>query len=465
VLRGIVLIPLCVLATGCAVESSDPQLGGYSSWEQYARVHGQGQAPAGDFELPAEATLRDCLTYAALNNPSLKASFHRWQASVERIAQVKALPDPKFTYAYYIREVETRVGPQRQAFTLSQAFPWFEKLQLKGAAAEEEARAHWFLFQDEKLELYARVTAAWCDYYYLGRAVAVTRDNLSLLEQIERLVRTRYRAAAAGHPDLIRLQVELGKLADHLESLKDIRRPTLARLNAALGRTNTEEMLSFPAAPAHEPVTADRAQLLHWMSRSNTRLLAMDHQTAAAERRVRLAKTEYIPDVTLSGTFVDTGDRTGPMKPSDSGQDAVIASVTVNIPIWFQKLSAGVREAWNRRRAASMARAQKANDLAADLQEALFRVDDAGRKIRLYSGTLLPKARESLKVTQTGFIAGTNTFTDLIDAQRILLEFELSHQRALADHARWRAQLERIVGRPLDVGGNPATRSVVDTSD
>ena len=51
--------------------------------------------------------------------------------------QVKALPDPRFTYRYYIEEVETRVGAQRQAFELAQRFPWFGKLKLRGDAAFE----------------------------------------------------------------------------------------------------------------------------------------------------------------------------------------------------------------------------------------------------------------------------------------------------------------------------------------
>ena len=60
---------------------------------------------------------------------------------------------------------------------------------------------------------------------------------------------------------------------------------------------------------------------------------------------------------------------------------------------------------------------------------------------------------------QTGFVGGTSTFIDLIDAQRVLLEFELVVERALADHASRRADLEQIVGRHIPTSGNlkPAT--------
>lgn len=64
--------------------------------------------------------IEDYLRYAAFNNASLKGSFQSWKAAVEAITQAKSLPDPKFNYGYFIREVETRAGPQRQKFDIMQ---------------------------------------------------------------------------------------------------------------------------------------------------------------------------------------------------------------------------------------------------------------------------------------------------------------------------------------------------------
>ena len=49
------------------------------------------------------------------------------------------------------------------------------------------------------------------------------------------------------------------------------------------------------------------------------------------------------------------------------------------------------------------------------------------------------------EVTLTGDVS----FLDLVDAQRTLLEFELAKERALADRATTRANLEKIIGREL----------------
>jgi outer membrane protein TolC len=53
---------------------------------------------------------------------------------------------------------------------------------------------------------------------------------------------------------------------------------------------------------------------------------------------------------------------------------------------------------------------------------------------------------QSLEVNRKAFEAGQMEFINLIDAQRMLLEFELAHERALADHLIARAKLSQLTG-------------------
>ena len=76
----------------------------------------------------------------------------------------------------------------------------------------------------------------------------------------------------------------------------------------------------------------------------------------------------------------------------------------------------------------------------------IYKLRDAQRKIELYKDALIPKATESLNVTESGFRAGAGTFSDIIDAQRILLEFKLSHERALTDKELAIAKIEMLTG-------------------
>ncbi len=123
--------------------------------------------------------------------------------------------------------------------------------------------------------------------------------------------------------------------------------------------------------------------------------------------------------------------------------------VSVNLPIWLGKLRAGVREAEHLRQAAFSAEQERLNGLMSQAKMVLYRYRDADRKVGLYRDTLLPKANQALQATETGYQGGTSSFMDVIDAERVLLEFELSEQRALADRAQRLAELESMVGRQI----------------
>jgi outer membrane protein TolC len=396
-------------------------------------------------KVTGESTVNDYVQYAALNNPALAGAFNRWKADLQQIPQVTALPDPKFTYQYYIQQVETRVGAQRQAFSVAQTFPWLGKLQLRGDAAAQAANASHQRFRQEKLKLFYQVKDAYCEYYYLTRAIEITGQNAKLLEHIESVARIRYKTAAAGHPDIIRVQIELGKLADQVSTLDELRKPVAARLNAALNRP-IDTALSPPRDLGGGKVDIDLAALDALLVKNNPELAALDRQIAAEKIKIELARKDYYPDVTLGMSYIDTATSTGGRSPSGDGDDPVIAMVSINLPIWREKLDAGLREARYRRISAVQARAGKLNSLKSQLRLIAYRYVDAQRKIALYRDTLLPKARQAMTGADAGYRTGKGSFLDLIDAQRVLLEFEITLHRAVANSAQRLAELEMVTG-------------------
>ena len=455
-IRAAALLAAAAMPAGGCASSEHPQpVAGLDREAGSSRrvVAGRGQVPE-----PAELTegsgLSDYLAYAALNNAGLEAAFNRWKAAAERVPQAKSLPDPRFTYRYFISEIETRVGPQRQAFGLSQTFPWFGKLELSGGVAAEAANAERRRYEAAKLELFYRVKDAYYEYYYLRRSIAVVAENIRLVKNLEQVARVRYKAAVGGHANLIRAQVELGKLDDRLRSLQALREPIVAGLNAALNRP-ADAPLAWPKDIKEESISPGDDQLLAWLAESNPELQAMSAEIARWERQIELAGKDYFPDVTVGVDYIDVAKPTGSMRPSDAGKDAVSVMASLNIPIWWDRLAAGVREARNRRFAAVLARRQKVNDLSASLKLALYHYHDAERKIDLYRDTLVPKAAESVKTAEAAFRAGRAGFLDVIDSQRILLEFGLAAERALAGKAQRLAELEMILGREIPRKGHP----------
>jgi len=397
------------------------------------------------------STLADYLAYAALNNPGLEAAFNRWKAALERVPQVRSLPDPRFNYGYYIREVETRVGPQRHKFGLSQMFPWFGTLELQGDVALEAANAERQRYEAAKLDLFYRVKRSYYEYYYLGRAIAVTEENIQLLTYLEAVARTKYTAGAPTHAAVIKAQVELGKLEDQLRALRDFVRPVVAELNAALNRPSGAS-LPIPKTLPQEAVSLSDERLFIWLKERNPELQAIDSMAAKEKAAVDLAKKEYFPDITVGVDYIETDSALMP-GTRDSGKDPVVGMLSINVPVWRGKYRAAEREAEARYEASLRERSDRENTLVARLERALYGFRDAERKIDLYRDALVPKAEQSLKVTQQSYESGRADFLDVIDAQRVLLEFELSYERALANRSQRLAEIEMLVGREIPRAG------------
>jgi len=395
--------------------------------------------------LPEEPAVADCLRAAALNNPGLEARWRQWQAALERVPQAGALPDPMLRYAFYIEEVETRVGPQQHGLGLSQTFPWFGKLDAKADAATQAAHAAYARYEQAKLALFQQVRDGYYEYAYLAQAIRITRENRDLVAALERVARAKYRVGRAGHPDVIRAQVELGKIQNDLASLTDRRGALAARLNALMNRPIGAPIGWPKGIPEAGPL--DEGELLTALADANPELRALQYEVARRGKALASAKLAYFPDVTVGLDWIQTGDAVFPTP--DSGQDPVILRFGINLPLWRGKLDAGVREAKNRLVAASRAHEDRRNLLAGQVRLTLYRYDDARRQVALYRDTLIPKARQGLKASETGYRAGTVDFLALLDVQQQLLAFELARQRGLATARQRLAELERLVGRRL----------------
>ena len=414
--------------------------------------------------LTEEAGLSDYLAYAALNNAGLEAAFNRWKAALERIPQVISLPDPRFSYRYFIHEVETRVGAQRQAFEIAQMFPWFGELELRGDEAMQAANVQRQRYEAAKLKLFFQVKDAYYEYYYLAKAIAVSQENVNLVKHLENVARTRYKTAGGSHRDIIRAQVELGKIEDQLRTLQELRGPIMGRLNAALNRP-VMTAIAWPEEFEIEDISITDQELQTWLAENNPELKALDFEITRQKYITELAKKEYFPDLSLGVNYIDTAGSTGGRDPSDDGKDAIGAMVSVNIPIWRGKYAAGVRQAKAGYQSSIHDKIEKTNTLGAQLKLEAFRFRDAERKIDLYRNALLAKAEQSLKVTETDFLAGRGAFLDLIDAQRVLLEFQLAYERAKANYEQSLAKLEMLVGREIPRSGNENRASNVKDND
>ena len=171
-------------------------------------------------DIDANSTLEDYLTFAAMNNPNLKAAYNDWKAAVERVPQAKALDDPILAYEHYVVRMQ-----ERWNIGISQAIPWFGKLKLREDIAAKQALSLYYKYLSKHLELNFNISKAYYDYHYLGNAILTTQENIELLKRIEQTTLTRYRSSQTTQSDLLRIQVEVLKLEDKLRNLNGLTEP------------------------------------------------------------------------------------------------------------------------------------------------------------------------------------------------------------------------------------------------
>lgn len=440
--RGLALCAV-LAASACA---SQRERDSFSAWDDLAqtfRPRGEAAAP-----ITSASTLEDYLTLALERNRSLQADAHRWRAALEEIPQARSLPDPTLSYGGFIERVETRIGPQRHRVGVMQRVPWPGKLSAASARALEAAEARRARTESTRLQIVYQVRAAYADYRYLARELAVTRETLELVRHWEVVAQARFRAGArAAHRDVVKAQVEIGRLEDRLQSLEQAREPRSQRLR---------ELLDLPAGgalPWPRPfplrrLAREEGEIAALLAEHSPRLRELSQEVAARERGVELARQSYFPDLAFGLDYIEVGPARTP-GVTGSGDDAIVGKVGLSLPIWFGRNAASVAQAKARLYAAELDRHSLDNRLRTGVAQGLFAYRDAERKLSLYADSLIPKGEESLQTTATAFEAGEGDFLSVLDAERLLLEFHLSRERALVDREVALANLELLTGAEL----------------
>ena len=390
-------------------------------------------------EVPHDAnsliTLEDYLHYAEENNAGLKASFEEWRGAVEQIPQAKSLSDPVVSYGY-----ATRPTPQRSVFEVMQTFPWFGTLKERGAAASAGERAAERRYRATRLKLFAELKQAYYDYSYLARQIEIARENLELLKHFEDVTRVRYATSGAGHPDYIRSQIEVAKADYELRLLERQQEPFVARLNSILNRPATAA-LGWPERTEFRKIGLNHAEMIALVIKNNPDLQAMNFEIEQARRQIELSKKRFYPEIGVgvaldAGMGEDMGSRTMP-------------KVQVTLPIWRDNYSAGQRQAEAGQRKAMQLKTESQNSAVAQTANTIYDFEDSTERVELYGNVLIPRAEELLKSSESAYSGGIIDFLDLVESQRLLLQYRLEYERAITENVQKAAELERLTGKEL----------------
>ncbi len=405
--------------------------------------NGLSRAQDGDSMLRNRLLLPELIQEVLARNPELAATRKQWEAATSRIAQVRSLDDPILSLQLWnVPQPFKATQADNTIFGLSQSFPFPGKLGLKGEVASRSADMTEQSVRAKERELVARLKQAYYDLFLAQKAVQIHHEQVELLRQFFEITNAKFRAGKGSQADVLKAQVELSMLFQHLPVLEQRRKTAEAMLNTLLDR-DPASPLGMAQEPAQLPLEESIDNLHRLALNDRPELKAAELDVQRSEQSRALAQRQYYPDFNVAFQRFQ----------NYQANDGFGAYVAMSIPFAFwtkPKHDAGVQEA---EAAVSVAKAQQhtlENLTRFQINDLLAKLRATDQVATLYRTTILPQAEQSLESARVGYRAGKGGFLDLIDTQRAWRGFQLEYFKALVDRQYRLAELEQVVGITLD---------------
>ena len=450
----------------------------------------------------SNSTLNNHLIIAAENNPNLKSKYFKYQASLERIPQVGALPDPQLSFGLFIMPMERYMGNQVAQISLMQMFPWFGTL---GAAKDEMslmAKASYEEFNEAKAGLYYEVRANWYALHLLEEEITITKENIDLLKSMEQIAITRFKSGGQGSNssgssgnmrgsvnqnanslgsgtggmnmqgqsssqnissqnlsqmsgnenmsssgsmiDVLRVQMEINELQNNLALLEDSKIPIITRFNQLLNRELNEPVhITDTIIAAPMPLTLK--EIPDSIKRNNPMLKMLEQEEEAFIAQGKMNRKMGLPMIGV-GLQYDIFQPRAHSESMMNGRNMLMPMATVTIPLWRKKYSASVRETDFMRQAVVEQKQDIRNQLMVNYEDAVKDYKDAERRVKLYQEQT-SLANQVLNILIAQYTTEGSNFEEVLRMQQQLLDYRLKNLDALIDGNIAVAMMERLMGR------------------
>ncbi|MEZ4265141.1 MAG: TolC family protein [Myxococcota bacterium] len=398
-------------------------------------------------ETPEIADLPALLVEAALRSPALRAAWYDAQAADYAIPVSRRLPEPVVTYGVFLRQVETRVGPQSQRLGVMQGFPWPARLGRAAGAAAARAEAARRRFEALRHQVRREIRRPWAELAVLNATAAELRAIDAVLERVQGSARARVAVGMVGADDLARITLRRAELREREASLAD-RAAALAALVRSAAGLGPDTKLPEPSL---EPVPAALAPMatLRCALEANPEIAAAVAEIEVASAEVSVAGSRRWPEFSLGADWTVVGEARMP-GVMDSGKDVVMVSAGIRVPLWSRSYSAEEDAAQARVESARARRDGVLQRAEAELARIVAGHTGATRRVALYESELLPTAHAALNAAMVGYEAGRTSLNSVADLEESVLRYRLALLEARAEQVFAVVDLERLLGTEVN---------------
>jgi cobalt-zinc-cadmium efflux system outer membrane protein len=377
----------------------------------------------------APLTLPEVLAEVRARHPALQAIRHAADAAGERAAVEGAWEDPRAAFRFE-RDGTRRLSTYSMAeLEISQSLPFSGRNRARAGVARAEAGEMLAELPVREVELLGLASAAYYELSTNEDEFDTLERNRELLAGIRDNLKQRFEANRSPLSDLLAVETELALLRERRLEIAGRRDAARARLNALMRRPH-----DAPVGRAQTPVLPKKVPALaHFLAETRARnpLLAQAaRRLATAESRAAVARLNTRPDPEIMVAVRKRNGSSRLITEYDTG-------VALSLPWANPRRNRAERAAANRGIEAAQhgqsAVEQEVLGRVASLWHALAAFRDC---CSLYRDTVLPLARQGVEAAQRSFAAGQIPLSEVLDAQRRLLEAEtgyIERQREFLD--------------------------------
>lgn len=387
--------------------------------------------------------LADLVSEALLHNPDVLAAQRRYEATRQKPAQERVLPDPVVSFGWSSVKYPlpgAGLGSEPMAnigVMVSQEFPYPGKLRLRALIAAKEADAEAQQYRATALSTVARLKLAFYSLAHSYEISEVLNRNRDALRSLLRVTEERYAVGRAAQPDVFRAQTQLTLIGARLAQTDLELHTRSAEINSLLGRP-VDSPLAQPEPPHEALLEFTREELLAKARDAAPSLAREQKMIERGDSAVHLARKDASPDLTLNGGFYTMGTmgelymlRADVRLPRRSRVRAEVAQRSEEL--------AGARHSYE----------SAARSLEYKIQENYEAARTAQHLADLYQKTALPQARLTSESSLLTYESGTMDFLSVLTNYIAAFEYELNYHEQLHEFHMAIVRLEEITGVEL----------------
>ena len=293
-------------------------------------------------------------------------------------------------------------------------------------------------------DLRYEVTAAYWDAVEASKKIEVQRDTVNKYDAHLKNVTVLYDAGAQAKIDVLRSSVELSNARQELVRAENTYAVSLATLRNLLNIDRTEE-LTLTTEVAYQPFDTSVDNCISYAYRNRLDLAVARAKLRRCELAVERARAGKRPSVNLTlGTGLSSQ-----FQPRHDTSTDVSASVGVSWNIFDSGVTRGAIEEAEAERDIALLNVKKEEEsIDLNLRKAYLNMREAEQRFTS-TGDAVRQAREDYHIANERYRAGEGILLDIIDAQTALATAQTNAISARYDYARYRAQVENLMGIEL----------------